>query len=125
MFVFRVESKIDGSGPYVGKTSSSSCWVYESKSNMNANHRPGPRECDKIYELYKTDDFYKYNFGFISLSQLKKWFTARDRIILNKHNYICNVYEVDDNFVVKGTNQCCFIKDNAKLVQSIETNTIK
>lgn len=117
MLVYRMETE-DGTGIYSIGTR---CPAQEIEGAHPVAH--GDTEFVINFSLWKTynseSGIYPYHdfvFCFNSVSQWKRWFYNVEWILWAiQHKVKLSVYEVDADFVIQGTTQCTFYKEQATM----------
>jgi len=130
--ILRVEDK-SGKGPYVN--GAWGLWAADDDYAWNFDAVSHPPPCnDALLREYAIDngtetdaydhqfnDFFRpYRFGFLDANQYKNWFShIKDEEVSKMRllGYVLSTYEVDEKYLVVGTKQIAFKKQNAKLIK--------
>lgn len=128
MLIYRVENS-KRQGPY---HSSQNVLAEHSIRNKSEPRHPSPKHdqglCSNLVELFGeggAEDFpMKYRFGFSSIEQAKKWICKKSWAkSLRKNGFSISVFEVPDEFCIKGTHQVMYeskrVKTSTKRKQCI------
>ena len=108
--IYRVENN-RGKGPYRGH---SGIKVGMNKIHMNKNH-PTIQTDEGIDEYGFNNSYY---CGFSNKTQLKKWFTKKNRIKLRKHDFQVSIYKTTD--YQKSNHQAVFHRENSELIKIVD-----
>jgi hypothetical protein len=103
--VYRVERE-NGTGPYRSVT----CYS-DFHREFDSGRHPLP-STDGI------DDPYGELFGFPSKRLFRRWFNEQERERLAEHDFKLSVYSVPKEHVRRGSKQCVFKPENAKLMRT-------
>ncbi len=66
---------------------------------------------------FNDQDFY---YGFRNLKQLKRWFSKKDRIGLDRDDYFLSVYEVPKEYCFCDQYQAAFYLKKAKFIRDLD-----
>lgn len=110
MKVYRIEHETENYGPYNGKID---CNMWQSVNHTAANGRPNPYADNWI--ILEVTDY----CGFKTLTQLKRWFTKKERSNLKKLGFVVKVFDISEDKVKLGDKQVVFKRDDAKLINSV------
>lgn len=97
--IYRVEHKVDASGPYVGDYQ-----IYYKFTNAhNDESHPSPRretENDPKIETIRMSRDTNLHCAFQTIEQLKRWFSPEDRELLSMYGFHVAVYSVSQRSIV-------------------------
>ena len=116
MRVYRVERPESGDGPYNGP------YIVEGMGRAHTDNETHPNPHNDAGLAGR--DWYGKSCGFDSLDAYRAWF-CRWRKRLSAEGYVLSVYEVPRKFVLKGEYQAMFDKRKARLMQRLDTKTLK
>lgn len=111
MYVWRVESKRDGSGPYVGQP------IPELHDHAHEHGLPSPHR--EGLSLWNESAQHPMYCGFISADQLTKWFNNGWLERLHDLGYHVVRYRVRKDLVQVGNHQCTFTRAFATKLKPI------
>ncbi len=117
MLIYRVENSF-GTGPY--RDPHYANWDPECSHDGDPN-RPTPKTEGIAYD-------YDMLCAFNSKTQLKRWFTPKERKALSELGFNVYVYDVNKKYCIKGKKQLVFHKKYAILVEVLhigDLNVIK
>lgn len=109
MKVYRIEHETENYGPYNGKVD---CNMWQSVNHTAANGRPNPFMDNLNLEAY---DY----CGFKTITQLKRWFTKKERSNLKRLGFVVKVFDISEDKVKLGDKQLLFRRSHAKLVEKV------
>ena len=95
IIIYRVEHKLDGSGPYAGKRSISAKFP----EMHNDPQHPSPY-LETEYDSKPIHMYGDKRCAFRNIAQLKRWFSVEDRRILDKHSFHIAEYSIPSTYLV-------------------------
>lgn len=113
MNVYRVESKVNGKGPFQNGVAPLSAY-----GNLEGPAWDGVfGSYEDYWDLLKNnpDELYAHSYGFCDKQQLLDTFDIDSLVPILKKDHVVAKYEVPDDKVKLGGQQCAFKKEDAKL----------
>jgi hypothetical protein len=106
MFIYRIQDA-DGFGPYQSSKVIRDIYDHHNEIAYDPDSRTPSPYCEG---LGPVEEFHR--FGFASLEQLDRWFTAEEQAALFREGFELVVLEVPDYAVRVGQHQCKFIRED-------------
>lgn len=117
MKIYRIET-ITTLGAFRGNSRYEFATLLNISYDESRKVHPNPKHDSKLMDSLGEGNFYEYNFGFISIEQLKTWFFNDDvKLALDNEGMMVSVYDAEEFHI--GNSQVMFIMDSAELLERI------
>lgn len=119
MYIYRIEHTIVGCGPYNLETNiPNPDSLYTAKSKYSHMDQPSMWNDCSYNDIHSKYSRYDYFCSFSSIEQLIHWFDGWFEA-LDENCFHLAIYSIDCEYVIEGTYQTLFIKNNATKCDSM------